>query len=311
MIDLCLLGNGGMMPLPGRPLSATLIRSGSETILFDCGENTQVNWRLSGFAYRTTSTILLSHLHADHVAGLPGVLFQIAHSGRIEPVTIYGPEHTFEIVSHLTAIVGRLPYELRVIQLAGGESLDIPAGFRLSTLALQHRMPCLGYRLDLPRAPRFDPDRAKALGVPVTDWSRLQRGETVNGIAPIQVLGPPRRGLRVALITDTSLIDTLTAFVADSDLLVCEAMYADDADADRAQQRGHLTARQSARLAAVAHVRHLWLTHFSPSVEDLSTITTIVHQEFPNAIAGTPGLAMTLSFDDEGRESGIGNRRRD
>jgi ribonuclease Z len=298
MIDLCLLGNGGMMPLPDRPLSATLIRSGSETILFDCGENTQVNWRRSGFAYRTTGTILLSHLHADHVAGLPGVLFQIAHSGRTEPVTIYGPERTYEIAGHLTAIVGRLPYELRVVELSGGESIEIPAGFTLSTLALQHRMPCLGYRLDLPRAPRFDPERATALGVPVSGWSRLQRGETVNGVTPDQVLGSPRRGLRVALTTDTSLFDGLQPFVSESDLLICEAMYADDADADRARERGHMTARQSARLAAEANVRHLWLTHFSPSVEDLDAITTIAHQEFPTAIAGTPGLAMTLAFDE-------------
>lgn len=299
MIDLCLLGNGGMMPLPERPLSATLIRSGSETILFDCGENTQVNWRRSGFAYRTISTILLSHLHADHVAGLPGVLFQIAHSGRTEPVNIYGPERTHEIVSHLTAIVGRLPYELLVVEMSGGESIEIPAGFTLSTLALQHRMPCLGYRLDLARAPRFDPERATVLGVPVSGWSRLQGGETVNGVTPGQVLGPPRRGLRVALITDTSVFDGLQPFVSDSDLLICESMYADDADAERARERGHLTARQSARLAAQANVRQLWLTHFSPSVEDLEEITAVALQEFPTAVAGTPGLALTLSFDDE------------
>ncbi len=299
MIDVCLLGNGGMMPLPDRPLSATLIRSGSETILFDCGENTQVNWRVSSFAYRNTGTILLSHLHADHVAGLPGVLFQIAHAGRTEPVTIYGPERTHEVASHLTAIVGRLPYELRVVELDGGESIPVPGGFTLSTLSLQHRMPCLGYRLDLPRAPRFDAERATALGIPVTEWSRLQRGEPVNDISPDEVLGPPRRGLRVSLITDTSLIDTLPAFVADSDLLICESMYANDEEAERAEERGHLTARQSAHLAASANVRNLWLTHFSPSVGDLSTITNVAHQEFPTAIAGTPGLSVTLIFDDD------------
>ena len=166
---------------------------------------------------------------------------------------------------------------------------------------LQHRMPCLGYRLDLPRAPRFDPERATALGVPVTDWSRLQRGESVDRITPDQVLGQPRRGLRVALITDTSLFDGLPMFVSESDLLVCEAMYADDGDTQRAKERGHLTARQSARLAAQANVRHLWLTHFSPSVEDLASVTAVAREEFPTAVAGTPGLAMTLSFDEEDR----------
>jgi ribonuclease Z len=299
MIDVCLLGNGGMMPLPDRPLSATLLRSGSETILFDCGENTQVNWRRSSFAYRTTSTILLSHLHADHVAGLPGVLFQIAHSGRSDPVTIYGPEHTYAVAGHLTAIVGRLPYELRVVELSGGESIDAPGEFTVTTMALQHRMPCLGYRLDLPRAPRFDPQRATALGVPMSDWSRLQRGEVVGDVSPEQVLGPPRRGLRVSLITDTSYVAEISAFVANSDLLVCESMYAGDDVAERARERGHLTARQAARIAADASVRNLWLTHFSPSVEDLTALEVIARDVYPSAIAGTPGLAMTLSFDDE------------
>jgi ribonuclease Z len=299
VIDVCLLGNGGMMPLPDRPLSATLLRTGSETILFDCGENTQVNWRRSGFAYRTTSTVLLSHLHADHVAGLPGVLFQIAHSGRTDPVTIYGPEHTYTIVGHLTAIVGRLPYELRVVELSGGEAFDIPGQFTVTTLALQHRMPCLGYRLDLPRAPRFDPQRATALGIPMADWSRLQRGETVGDVSPEQVLGPPRRGLRVSLLTDTSYVDDISAFVSGSDLLVCESMYASDDEVERASERGHLTARQAAGIAADANVRNLWLTHFSPSVEDLTALEAIARGVYPAAIAGTPGLTMTLSFDDE------------
>jgi len=299
MIDLCLLGNGGMMPLPDRPLSATLLRIGSETILFDCGENTQVNWRHSGFAYRTTGTILLSHLHADHVAGLPGILFQIAHSGRTEHVTIYGPENTYAIASHLTAIVGRLPYELRVVELAGGESFSIEPDLTVSTLALQHRMSCLGYRLDLPRAPRFDATRATDLGIPVADWSRLQRGETVNGVTPDQVLGSPRRGLRVSLVTDTSAFDGIAPFVADSDILVCESMYADDSEAERAEERGHLTARQAAQIAADANVRNLWLTHFSPSVADLPALESIAREVYPTAIAGTPGLKITLSFDEE------------
>ena len=148
---------------------------------------------------------------------------------------------------------------------------------------------------------RVDPERAASLGVPVIDWSRLQRGETVNSITPDQVLGPPRRGLRVALVTDTSLFAGLQAFVSNSDLLVCESMYVDDADANRARERGHLTARQSARLATEANVRHLWLTHFSPSVENPAMIEEIARQEFPTAIAGTPGLAMTLSFDEGDR----------
>lgn len=298
LIDICLLGNGGMMPLPGRPLSSCLLRVNSETILWDCGEGTQVSWRSSGWAFRPTSTILLSHLHADHIAGLPGILFQIAHSGRTEPVTIYGPPRTHEIVNHLFSIVGRVPFELGVGELSGGEEIDLPGGLRAAVLPVQHRSPCLAWRLDLTRAPRFDPERARALGVPVAAWSRLQAGEPVDGVEPSQVLGPPRRGLRVSLVTDTALFDDLAGFVADSDLLVCEAMYARDEDADRADERGHMTARQAGRLARDARVRSLWLTHFSPAVEDLAELAASARSEYPDAVVGAPGLATTLRFVD-------------
>jgi ribonuclease Z len=294
-----MLGIGGMMPLPGRPLSAALLRTGGDTLLWDCGEGAQVSWRASGWPFRPTSTILLSHLHADHVAGLPGVLFQLAHSGRTEPVTIYGPEHTFEIVSHLVTIVGRLPFELRTVHLHDGATVDLPGGLILSALAVQHRLPCLAYRLDLPRAPRFDPDRARALGVPVTAWSQLQRGEPAGDVQPGQVLGPPRRGLRLALVTDTSYHDALVDFVSGSDLLVCEAMYAADADAERAAQRGHMTVRQAATLATKAGVRQLLLTHVSPSVSELDSLVAAARAVFPEAALGVPGETLTLAFDDE------------
>lgn len=299
MIDLCLLGIGGMMPLPGRSLSACLLRMGGETILFDCGEGTQVNWRSSGWPFRPTGTILLSHCHADHIAGLPGILFQIAHSGRIEPVTIFGPLGTHEIVSHLVSIVGRLPYELRVVEFAGGESVELFAGVLLSTLATRHRMPCLAYRLDLARAPRFDPERARALNIPMQDWKRLQAGEAVGTILPEQVTGPPRRGLRVALVTDTSAFDELIPFVANSDLLVCESMYAEDEAQERAEHRGHMTASQAAHIAADANVRRLWLTHLSPAVSDPQAVEVVARQVFAQAQLGPVGETLTLAFDDD------------
>lgn len=302
MIDVCLLGIGGMMPLPERPLSASLVRVGGETILFDCGEGTQVNWRLSGWAFRPTGTILLSHLHADHIAGLPGILFQIAHAGRTEPVTIYGPERTAEIVMHLVQIVGRLPYELQVVQLDGGESIPFVAGMTLSTLRLQHHMPCLGYRLDLPRARRFDPDRAREMNVPMQSWSCLQAGETVDGIAPDVVLGPERRGLGLSLITDTSFFEDLVPFVSESDLLISESMYGLDEKADDAERRGHMTARQAARLGSDARVRHLWLTHFSPAVTDLEELGRVAHEECSDVEVGYPGLTTTLRFDEGNRD---------
>lgn len=299
MLDVCLLGIGGMMPLPDRPLSAALARVDGETILWDCGEGTQVAWRRSGWPFRPTGTILLSHLHADHVAGLPGILFQIAHSGRTEPLTVYGPARTAEIVSHLVSIVGRVPYELRVCELTDGDTLEWQPNIAITAKRVQHRMECLAYRLDIARAGRFDADKASALGVPQTEWSRLQRGEAFGEVLPEQVLGPPRRGLRLALVTDTSAFDGLIEFVADSDLLVCEAMYADDEAEERAAQRGHMTARQAATIAARASVRQLRLTHLSPSVEDATEVERVAREEFPGAELATPGETMTLVFDPE------------
>lgn len=299
MIDVCLLGSGGMMPLPDRPLSATLFRAGAHTVLFDCGEGTQVNWRASGLAYRPTAAILLSHVHADHVAGLPGVLFQISFSGRTEPVTIYGPKWTTEVVSNLVSIVGKLPFELRIGELEGGETFNISDDMIVSTLRLQHRMPCLGYTIDVPRAPRFDPEHATQLGIPMQQWKRLQRGETVDGVSPEAVCGPPRRGLKLSLITDTSYFDELVPFVAGSDLLVCEAMFAEDADLDRARERGHMTFSQAASLARQAEARRLWLTHFSPRVDNPDLYRDQVRACFPNTDIGHIGLKTTLAFDED------------
>lgn len=299
MLDVCLLGSGGMMPLPDRPLSATAFRVGAETVLFDCGEGTQVNWRVSGFSFPATGTIILSHLHADHVAGLPGILFQISFSGRTEPVTIYGPQWTAEIVSNLVSIVGKLPFELRVAELEGGETFKIGNDMSVSTLLLEHRMPSIGYVIDVPRRPRFDPEKARALDVPMTAWKALQRGETVDGVQPETVSGPPRKGIRLGLITDTRYLDSIAPFVSGSDLLVCEAMFGADEDEGRARERGHMTFRQAATIARDAGVGALWLTHFSPRVDDPETYLPQVESIFPDTEVGRSGLRRTISFPNE------------
>lgn len=299
MLDVCLLGHGGMMPLPDRPLSAVAFRVGSENVLFDCGEGTQVNWRQSGFNYRQLGTILLSHLHADHIAGLPGIMFQLAFSDRTDPVTIVGPERTAEIVQHLLAIVGRLPFELRIAEVSGGQSFDISEDLKISTLDLVHRIPCLGYRIDIPRDPRFYPEKAQALGVHMEDWKCLQRGESVGDVTPEQVTGPPRQGIRLGLITDTSWFDGIAPFIAGSDLLICEAMFASNDDEERARQRGHMTFRQAASIARDGNAGELWMTHFSPMVEFPEEHLHLATSVFPNARVGFPGMKTTIAFPDE------------
>lgn len=287
-----------MMPLPNRPLSATAFRIQGETFLFDAGEGTQVSWRSSGWNFRPTGTILLSHLHADHIGGLPGILFQLAYSGREDPVTIYGPPLTYQVISALITIVGTLPYELRIVELENDQQIELPGGAYCSTMALDHRAPCIGYAITLPRRPGFDPEKARRLNVPQHLWKPLQEGHPADGFRPEDVTGPPRRGLKLSLVTDTRYKEDIAAFVQGSDLLVCESMYAEDADAERAWERGHLTIRQATRIASDGDVRRLWLTHFSPKVQCPSSYLGIARQWFENTDIGETGMKTTLQFDE-------------
>ncbi len=299
MLDVCLLGNGGVMPLPDRPLSALLVRIGGDTMLFDCGEGTQVNWRTTGWSMHDCSTIFLTHLHADHVVGLPGLLYALANAGRTKAVTVYAPQGSVERLQAFLSIVGRLPFELFLRECSPNEQIQLSDDLTLTTCAAVHHVPCLAYRLDIARHPRFDAVRARALGVPQEAWSVLQRGDAAAGFTPDQVRGPARRGLRLTYITDSSTTAELTAFAHDSDLLVCEAMYASDVDTGKAQQRGHMTARQAATLARDANARRLWLTHVSPSVEDPQDVVRMARTIYPEAIGGTRGLRALLHFTDD------------
>lgn len=302
MIDVCLLGNGGMMPLPNRWLSSLLLRCDGAITLCDCGEGTQISWKSTGWGFRDLATIALSHVHADHVAGLPGILFMVAHAGRTEPVTILGPRGTAATVAGLRTIVPHLPYPVEIVELSGGEELLLPGGIQLRALPLKHRIPCLAYTFHRPRSPRFDVERARRLGVPIGLWSHLQRGETVEfdgrRIGPEAVMGAARRGLTVAYVTDTRPVPALPEFVRDADLLVCEGMYGDPLDLERAIERGHMIFEEAARLAADAGVCRLWLTHFSPALTEPEVYLPVARMIFPNTELGKPQHTVTLAFRD-------------
>lgn len=303
MIEAVLLGTGGMLPLPGRWLSSLLVRSAGDLTLFDCGEGTQIAWRAAGWGFRRVGAICLSHYHADHVAGLPGLLHAIANAGRTEPVAIYGPTGTAGIVSALRAIAPVLPFDAPVTDLAGGETFALPGGLIGTCAAGEHGLPVVAYRVDLHRARRFDPERAGALGVPVHAWRTLQQGEraTWDGGAadPDDVLGPQRPGVALAFVTDTRPVEALVPLVAGVDLLVCEGTYGDEADAGKAVERGHMTFAEAATLAAAGRVGHLWITHFSPAVEDPDAYAGNASAVFPDVTIGRAGLSAALAFRDE------------
>jgi ribonuclease Z len=239
-------------------------------------------------------------MHADHVAGLPGVLFMVAHAGRTEPLTIYGPVGTGYVVEGLRRIAADLPFPIHIYELKGDEKFTLPGDLCGTCTMAAHGIPCLAYRVDLPRRPAFQAERAKALGLPVQLWSRLQHGETLtyNGqtIIPDQVLGEPRRGISLAYITDTRPVPALTHLARDVDLLVCESMYDDLADLPLARAHAHMVSEESAGIAKAAGAHSLILTHFSPKINDPTQAEKVARRTFPNTRAARDGLVVTLDF---------------
>ena len=302
MIDVCILGTCGMMPMPGRWLSCALVRCGSNLVLIDCGEGTQVPWKMLGWGFRQLGAICLTHMHADHVAGLPGVLFMVAHAGRTEPLDIYGPPGTEYVVEGLRRIAAELPFPIRIHEIQGGATFMLPGELHTSCCAAAHGIPCLAYRMELKRNPLFLPDRARALGLPVDYWRNLQHGETVeyNGqtFTPDQVLGEERRGLALAMITDTRPTDQLSAFAHDVDLLICESMYDNPEDLPQARANGHMLVGEAAGIALKAGAHQLVLTHFSPKITDTRQAEKAARRVFANTRAARDGLVVTLAYTD-------------
>ncbi len=299
VLDVALVGTGGMMPLPHRWLSSALIRFKGHLILFDCGEGTQISLRQLGWGIKDIDLVLISHLHGDHIAGLPGLLLTQGNSGRTEPLDVLGPPGLTDAVQKLRVIAPYLPFEVRCRELQPGETFNLD---ELTGRCAQadHHVPCLGFRLDLPRGREFRPERARSLNVPISQWKLLQRGEhvTVDGrtVKPDEVLGPERRGLSLGLVTDTRPTEALQQLVTGVDLLICEAMYGDDADQPTAVERKHMTFREAATLARAAQAQKLLLTHFSPAVVDPDSYAKNAQEVFAETVVGKDHFSLTVAF---------------
>ena len=303
MLDVCLMGCGGSMPKPDRWLSSAILRFEGKSVVIDCGEGTQLAMKKAGFAFKSVGVILVTHFHADHVSGLPGFLLSMGNEGREDPVLIAGPRGIARVVHSLCVVAPGLPFEVEIKELprnGGGFSRD---GFEIKAFEANHTCPCLGYRLDIPRAGKFDPDRARGGGIPLKYWNRLQHGETVaeNGrvYTPDLVLGPPRKGLSVSYLVDTRPLAGMASAVAGSDLLIAEGMFGRD-KAERAEKSMHMTMEEAARIAKDGEVKDLWLTHFSPSVPDPAEFISEARAIFPGAEAGEDGKKTTLFFEEGG-----------
>ena len=266
-LDVVFLGTAGSVPTAARGLPATLVRRGGERLLFDCGEGTQ-RQLLRSVGLVDLEEIFLTHFHADHLLGLPGILKTFGLRGRDALLTLYRPPGLKALLTVLQPLVGRTPFELRLVELEPNEELERD-GYRIAAFETMHRVPAFGYALvEDERLGRFDEARARELGVqPGPDFGRLHRGEPVQGsdgeVLPEQVVGPSRPGRKMVIAGDTAPSEMTTAAAHGADLLVHEATFTEE-EADRARETGHSTARQAAELARAAEVKLLALTHVSP-----------------------------------------------
>lgn len=303
MIDVCLLGTAGMMPLPDRWLTSMLLRYNGTSILVDCGEGTQIALREAGFSPNPVSYILFTHYHADHISGLPGFLLSMGNSDRTEPLTIIGPPGLKKVVNSLRVIAPELPFEIIFHEISEDvDDIDIE-GLKCHAFKVDHKIICYGYSFTLERAGRFDAEKAKTLGVPLKGWNVLQKGGVVEfegkTFTPDMVMGPKRKGLKVTYCTDTRPTKSLVDAAKDSDLLITEGMYAEQDKLPDAKKKKHMTFYEAAEVAKQAQVGQMWLTHFSPSLTGAKRYMKSVRDIFPESYLGEDGKFLELDFLEE------------
>jgi ribonuclease Z len=262
-LSLFFAGTGGSVPAARRGLPAILVRRGGDRLLFDCGEGTQ-RQLVRSVGLVDMDVVFVTHFHADHWLGLPGMLKSFALREREQPLTVYGPRGLTELMGLMRAVYGRLPYRLEIVELEPAQTVA-REGYLIAAIPVSHRaQSSFGYALvEEPRPGHLDAQLAEQLGVrPGPDFGRLQRGETVGGVAPEQVMGPTREGRKIVLSGDTEPCEALAIAAHQADLLVHEATFAEE-ESERARQTAHSTARQAGEVARDAEARLLALTHIS------------------------------------------------
>lgn len=274
-MEAFILGCGGMMPLPYRHLTSVLLRRDGDLFLFDGGEGTQVSLRRLNLKWKKISAIFISHTHADHITGLPGLLMLSAQVDRTEPLYIYGPPKIKEYIETSRRVLDMyINYPIVVKEITAPCIVHSGPDFYVRAFPLEHTKTCVGYTLEeMDRPGEFNPQKARELKVPVGPlWSQLQNGFEVQNtdgeiVKPEQVLGEKRSGRKFSFVTDTLFKPSIVDEVRGSDFLVCEGMF-EDALIDQAKEKKHMTAKQAATIAKEANVKRMVLIHYSPRYTD-------------------------------------------
>lgn len=304
MIDVCLLGTGGMMPLPYRALTSLIVKYNGRELLIDCGEGTQTSIRQQGmFGFKQIDVICFTHFHADHISGLPGLLLTIGNAERTEPLLMVGPKRLEKVVNSLRTIAPELPFEIQFKELSENEESFVWQNMTIDAFRVNHNVTCYGYSMTLKRAGRFDVDRARENQVPMKYWSGLQKGNVYQEgdvtFTPSMVLGPERKGLKLTYCTDTRPVPLIEQNAKGSDLFICEGMYGEKEKEEKALEHKHMMMQEAAAIANAADVGQLWLTHYSPSMSKPAVFVDEIREIFPRTVAAKDRMSTTLKFDDE------------
>ena len=306
-MEAFILGCGGMMPLTYRHLTSVLLRREGDLFLFDCGEGTQVSLRRLNLKWKKIDAIFISHTHADHVTGLPGILMLNAQVDRTEPLYIYGPPKIKEYVETSRKVLDMyINYPIVVKEIQAPCVVHSGKDFYIRAFPLDHTKVCVGYTLEeLDRPGELNPDKARELGVPVGPlWAQLQQGFEVQAsdgttVKPEQVLGEKRSGRKFSFVTDTLYKTTIADEVRGSDLLVCEGMFEEEL-IDQASEKKHMTAKQAATIARDAGVRRMCMIHYSPRYTDreLEKLLTQAKEVWPQAELSRDRMNIDIPYID-------------
>ena len=304
MLDICLLGSGGMMPLPYRWLTALMVRYNGSSLLIDCGEGTQIAIKEKGWSFKPIDVICFTHYQGDHISGLPGLLLTMGNAERTEPLTLIGPKGLERVVNALRVIAPELPFPIIYKEINGNEeTFELADGYRLKAFRVNHGILCYGYTLELDRAGKFQLQKAMEQEIPKQYWSRLQKGETITDeqvvYTPDMVLGPPRKGIKLTYCTDTRPVPAIVENASGSDLFICEGMYGEKDKDAKAREHKHMTFYEAAKLARDAQVGEMWLTHYSPSLTRPEEYMDDVRKIFPAAKAGKDRKSVELDFEKD------------
>ena len=304
-LEAFILGCGGMMPLPNRHLTSVLLRREGDLFLFDCGEGTQVSLRRLNLRWKKISVIFISHTHADHVTGIPGLLMLSSQVDRDDPLVIIGPPRIAEYIDTSRRVLDMyINYEIIVKEITEPGVVYRGEDFHVRAFPLRHTKPCYGYTLEENKRPgEFFPEKATALGVkrgPL--WAALQSGQTVKAedgkeVRPEQVLGAPRQGRKFSFVTDTLAFPGIADEAAFSDLFVCEGMF-EQALEENAREKKHMTAAQAAHIACAAKVKKLALIHYSPryTENELRQVKKEAEEIFPDSVLTRDRMVFPIEY---------------